>query len=56
MSSTGMQDVNYLVGSVVPYAGAITNGNPITYAGGAESFDQWWLPDGSSILIWNPAR
>lgn len=40
--------VNYLVASVVPYAGAVTNGNNST--GGANLNG---LPDFSSILVWN---
>jgi hypothetical protein len=45
--------VNYLVGSVVPYAGYITNGNNST--GGLNLSINGGLPDGSSLLIWNPA-
>ena len=40
----------YMVGSVVPYAGAVTNGNNST--GGLNLNG---LPDGSSLLTWNPA-
>ena len=42
--------VNYLVGCVVPYAGAITNGNNST--GGANLSINGGLPDGSTLLIW----
>jgi len=45
--------VNYLVGSVVPYAGAVTNGTPITGAGGPGLSALNGLPDGSQLLIWN---
>jgi hypothetical protein len=47
--------VNYMVGCVVPYAGAITNGSPTTYAGGPNLSINGGLPDGSSILLWNSA-
>ena len=47
--------VNYLVGCAVPYAGAVTNGNPTTYAGGPDLSIFGGLPDGSALLIWNPA-
>jgi hypothetical protein len=45
--------VNYLVGCVVPYAGAITNGNNST--GGPNLTLAGGLSDFSSILVWNPA-
>ncbi len=45
--------VNYLVGCVVPYAGAVTNGNNST--GGPNLTLAGGLPDFSSLLIWNPA-
>jgi hypothetical protein len=45
--------VNYLVGCVVPYAGYVTNGNNST--GGPNLSSNGGLPDGSSLLIWNPA-
>jgi hypothetical protein len=45
--------VNYLVGSVVPYAGAVTNGNNST--GGPNLSINGGLPDGSSLLLWNSA-
>jgi hypothetical protein len=45
--------VNYLVGCVVPYAGAVTNGNNST--GGPNLSFAGGLADFSSILIWNPA-
>jgi hypothetical protein len=47
--------VNYLVGCVVPYAGAVTNGNPATGAGGPNLNLAGGLPDYSSMLVWNPA-
>jgi hypothetical protein len=47
--------VNYLVGCPVPYAGAVTNGNPATFAGGPNLSINGGLPDFSSILIWNSA-
>jgi hypothetical protein len=40
---------NYLVGCVVPYAGAVTNGNSM---GGGPNLNN--LPEFSSVLIWNP--
>jgi hypothetical protein len=45
--------VNYLVGCVVPYAGYVTNGNNST--GGPNLSAAGGLPDGSQLLIWNPA-
>jgi hypothetical protein len=42
--------VNYLVGCVVPYAGAVTNGNSST--GGPNLSSLGGLPDGSALLIW----
>jgi hypothetical protein len=45
----------YLVSSVVPYAGSITNGNPTTGAGGIGLSSLNGLPDYSSILVWNGA-
>jgi hypothetical protein len=47
--------VNYLVGCVVPYAGAVTNGNPVTGAGGPNLSAAAGLPDFSYMLIWDPA-
>ena len=50
--------VNYLVGFVVPYAGAITNGNLTTGVGGPCLWSPdgvTGLPDSSTLLIWNPA-
>jgi hypothetical protein len=44
----------YLVAPVVPYAGAVTNGNPTTGAGGPGLSAANGLPDFSSILIWDP--
>jgi hypothetical protein len=44
---------NYLVGCVVPYAGAVTNGNNST--GGPNLSINGGLPDGSSLLLWNSA-
>ena len=41
-------NVNYLVASVVPYAGAVTNGNNST---GGPNLNG--LPLGSKVLIWN---
>jgi hypothetical protein len=43
---------NYLVGCVVPYAGAITNGNTTTKAGGPGLSSLNGLPDGSFLLVW----
>lgn len=45
----------YLVAPSVPYAGAITNGNPVTGAGGPGLSSLNGLPDGSSLLIWTGA-
>jgi len=42
-----------LVGCVVPYAGALTNGNPATGAGGPGLSINSGLPDSSTLLIWN---
>ena len=44
--------VNYLVGCVVPYAGAVTNGN--NSGGGPNLSAAGGLPDFSYMLIWNP--
>ena len=41
---------NYLVAPVVPYAGAVTNGNSST--GGPNLSINGGLPDGSALLIW----
>jgi hypothetical protein len=46
---------NYLVGCPVPYAGAVTNGDPTTFAGGPNLSINGGLPDYSEILLWNPA-
>jgi len=43
----------YLIAPAVPYAGAITNGNPATGAGGANLTSLAGLPDGSTLEIWN---
>jgi hypothetical protein len=43
-------NLNYLLGSVVPYAGAVTNG---TSSGGGPNLNG--LPLGSRLLIWNQA-
>jgi len=48
--------VNYLVGCPVPYAGALTNGNGVTGAGGPNLTLAGGFPDGSTILIWNSAN
>ena len=45
----------YLVASVVPYAGAITNGNPVTGFGGPGMSSLNGLPDYSTLLIWDPS-
>jgi hypothetical protein len=45
----------YLLGSVVPYAGVITNGSPVTGAGGVNLSAGNGLPDGSSLLLWTGA-
>ncbi|HEU6447289.1 MAG TPA: hypothetical protein VFV23_02475 [Verrucomicrobiae bacterium] len=42
----------YLVSSVVPYAGSVTNGN--NSSGGLNLSSAGGLPDFSSILIWDP--
>jgi hypothetical protein len=42
--------VNYLVGSLVPYAGAVTNGNNST---GGPNLNN--LPSGTTVLVWNGA-
>ena len=48
---------NYLVGCMVPYSGAVTNGNVVTGAGGPCLFSPdggvSGLPDGSFLSIWN---
>lgn len=44
---------NYLVAPAVPYAGSITNGNPVTGAGGPGLSSLNGLPDFSVLLIWN---
>jgi len=46
---------DYLVAPVVPYAGAITNGNSATFAGGPNLSILGGLPDYSEMLIYNPA-
>jgi hypothetical protein len=43
----------YLVGSAVPYAGAVTNGNPATGVGGLNLTLAGGLPDFSELSIWN---
>jgi hypothetical protein len=52
----GNGGINYLVGSAVPYAGAVTNGNNgnPNYAGGLNLTAAGGLPDFSQLLIWNP--
>jgi len=47
LSSAG---VNYLVASVVPYAGVVTNGNNST---GGPNLNG--LPSGTTVLVWNGA-
>jgi hypothetical protein len=42
----------YLVSSVVPYAGSVTNGNPVTKAGGPGLSSLNGLPDFSQLLVW----
>jgi hypothetical protein len=42
----------YLVASVVPYAGVITNGNSVTGAGGVGLSILNGLPDGTELSIW----
>jgi hypothetical protein len=44
--------INYLVGSAVPYAGAVTNGS--ASGGGLNLSAAGGLPDGSQMLIWDP--
>jgi hypothetical protein len=46
--------VNYLVGCVGPYAGAVTNGNPTTFAAVPNLSAAGGLPDSSQLLLWNP--
>jgi hypothetical protein len=53
MFLNGNGSVNFLVGCVVPYAGAVTNGTPATGAGGPNLTLAGGLPDGSALLIWN---
>jgi hypothetical protein len=43
---------NYLVGCPVPYAGAVTNGDSTTKAGGPGLSSLNGLPDFSQLLIW----
>jgi len=43
-----------LVAPAVPYQGAVTNGNPVTGAGGVGLSAANGLPDFSQLLIWNP--
>jgi hypothetical protein len=43
---------DYLVAPVVPYAGAITNGNPVTGTGGP---NLQGLPPNTQLLIWSTA-
>lgn len=45
----------YLVASVVPYAGSVTNGNVTTKVGGPGLSSLNGLPDFSQVLIWNGA-
>jgi hypothetical protein len=45
----------YLISSVVPYAGAVTNGNPATGAGGPGLSSLNGLPDFSQLLVWTGA-
>jgi len=46
----------YLIAPTVPYAGAITNGNPVTGAGGPNLSSLSGLPDFSELLLWNGAN
>jgi hypothetical protein len=43
----------YLISSAVPYSGSVTNGNPVTGAGGLGLSINGGLPDFSEILVWN---
>jgi len=45
---------NYMIGCVVPYGGNITNGNTTTFTGGLGLTYNSGLPDGSTLLIWDP--
>jgi len=47
--------VTYALGCVVPYAGYVTNGNPVTGAGGPNLWAPAGLPDSSQLLIWTGA-
>jgi hypothetical protein len=49
MVLNGNGSINFLVASVVPYAGAVTNG---TSSGGGVNLNG--LPDGSLLLVWDP--
>lgn len=42
----------YLVAPAVPYGGSVTNGNPVTGAGGAGLSSLNGLPDFSVLLVW----
>ena len=48
--------LNYLIGCAVPYAGSVTNGNNGNpdYAGGPNLSINGGLPDGSTLLVWDP--
>jgi hypothetical protein len=56
-SVTLISSVTYALGCVVPYAGYVTNGNPVTGAGGPNLWNPPGapngIPDGSSLLEWN---
>jgi hypothetical protein len=50
-------NANYLVGCVVPYSGAVTNGNVATGVGGpcllSPDGGVTGIPDGSTLSLWN---
>jgi hypothetical protein len=48
----------FLVAPYVPYAGAVTNGNLVTGAGGPNMWNNGsvGIPDGSSLLLWNGSK
>jgi len=56
-SLTLIGSVTYALGDIVPYAGYVTNGNPLTGVGGPNLWnppgDPNGLPDFSELLLWN---
>jgi hypothetical protein len=47
-----LANTTYLVSPKVPYGGFVTNGNPVTGAGGVGLSSINGLPDSSTLLIW----